>query len=137
MLNALPAVNVYGPSNPLQEQTAQSRISEEIRTNNNERVDVRSVENLDEDAGAAESHSREGDAGRAPPQQLPPQPHPRNAFFDEEGEFAQRVNEDREGETRSRRALDSFLKNAEAGRETARAGQGNAETMRPSVDTVA
>ena len=138
MLNALPATNVYGTSNPLQEQTSQSKASEEIRTNNNERVDVRSVENLDEDSGASESNSQGGESRRAPPLHLPPQTRPRNAYFDEEGAFSQQISKSQGNETTNRRAVDAFLKNAAPQPEAAaRAAQGNAEALRPSVDAVA
>lgn len=134
MMNALPAATMYGVTNPLQEQTSQGKVSEEIRTNNNERVELRSVENMDEDAGASETRDRGGDAGRAPPPPPPPGYGRRDAYFDQQGEFMQQAKASQESGAGSYKAVEAFLKNAEAQGAPARAGQGNAGELRPSVD---
>ncbi|MBF0428724.1 MAG: hypothetical protein HQL94_07350 [Magnetococcales bacterium] len=55
MFNAIPAINLFGASNPLLEQSNLAKLPHEIRTQNSERLTARNVEELKKNAKARQN----------------------------------------------------------------------------------
>ncbi|MEO5346621.1 MAG: hypothetical protein H7834_09620 [Magnetococcus sp. YQC-9] len=58
MFNAIPAINLLGTSNPMLEQSNLVKLTHEIRTNNSERLETRSVADVKQNAKSRNARRR-------------------------------------------------------------------------------
>ena len=128
MLNAIPAANIFGVNNPLTDQSAQSQIGNQIRTNNFEQLEARNVPDLKEDESPNGTHEKNDDQAEEDKSSYPPPKSP--SQFD----LLLKEGQDKVGQTQQ--AVTSFFLNA-AVTPTPDGPKEVEAPSRPSIDVVA
>lgn len=136
MLNAIPAVNLFGAANPLLEQSNLAKTPQEIRTHNFEQLSSRSTDAVKKEAKARsmkKEHSEDEDESEEDGEEPFPQQHNKPSI-------QERLNMAKQGKVSiNHRAVTAlFLQQAKSSNGTYKQGPGVQSIQdTPSIDVVA